>query len=122
MIYIENRFLVPLRSLNPLLQHRGHFLFGLPRPYCYPPKKYNSTKICKYHVDTPRHGPSDCKELKECLQGLIDHGVVTFIKGEKPKDVVITITREPTHEVLDEEEILPSLSIYHYTLKEAKKF
>ena len=85
-------------------------------------RKYNSTQTYEYHVDNPRYGLSDCKELKERIQGLIDQGVVTFIKGEKPKDVVITITRELTYEVLDEEEILPSPSIRHYTLKEAKKF
>ena len=87
-----------------------------------PPKKYNSTQTYKYHVNTPGHGLSDCKELKERIQGLIDQGEVTFIKGDKPKNVVITITREPTYEVLDEEEILPSPSIRHYTPKEAKKF
>ena len=93
VIYIEHRFPVPLRSLNPLLQHKGQLPFGLPRPYCYPPKKYYSTKTYKYHVDTPGHGLSDCKELKEHIQGQIDQGVVTFIKGEKPTDVIITITR-----------------------------
>lgn len=48
--------------------------------------------------------------------------MVTVTQGEKPGETVITITGEPTFEVLDDEEILPSLSICHYTPKEVEKF
>ena len=94
---------------------------GLPGPFCYLPKKYNPTKICKYHSNTPGHELEDYEGLKDEIQSLIDRGVVAFDDGDNPQDVIITLMGKPAYEVF-KGEVAPQTSIRSCTSKEAKDF